>query len=132
MDINLPVFAGAVSTVIFAASAFPMLQKAFRTKDLQSYSPGNIVRANGGNAIHSVYVFNLPPGPIWLLHTFYLITTGMMLFWYLRYEGWPRRASALMASPRTSPEHGAPDAIARGQVTGEPAESGEVATAAAT
>jgi hypothetical protein len=132
MDINLPVIAGAVSTIIFAASTFPMLQKAFRTKDLRSYSLGNIVLANGGNAIHSVYVFNLPPGPIWLLHSFYLVTTGLMLCWYLRYEGWPRRASALLASPRTSPEHRAPDAIARSQVTGERAESVDVATAAAT
>jgi hypothetical protein len=131
MDINLPVIAGAVSTVIFAASTFPMLQKAFRTKDLRSYSPSHILLANGGNAIHSVYVFNLPLGPIWLLHTFYLITTGMMLFWYLRYEGWPHRASAFLPSSRTSPEHGGPDVIARDTMTGVPAESVDVATAAA-
>jgi hypothetical protein len=30
-------------------------------------------------------VFSLPLGPIWLLHSFYLVTTGLMLFWYLRY-----------------------------------------------
>lgn len=33
------------------------------------------------------YVYSLPPGPIWLLHTFHLITTALMLFWYVRYEG---------------------------------------------
>lgn len=92
MDANLPFIAGIISTLIFAISTLPMLRKAFRSKDLGSYSLGNIALANVGNAIHSVYVFHMPPGPIWLLHGFYLVTTGMMLFWYLRYEGLPRRA----------------------------------------
>jgi hypothetical protein len=39
------------------------------------------------------YVFNLPAGPIWLLHAFYLVTTGLMLVWYLRYEWQPSRHS---------------------------------------
>lgn len=38
--------------------------KAARTHDLSSYSLGNIAMANGGNAVHSVYVFSLPTGPI--------------------------------------------------------------------
>ena len=84
MDLNLPVIAGTTSTVIFGLSALPMLSKAFRTKDLRSYSFGNILLSNGGNVIHSVYVFHLPPGPIWLLHSFYLVTTALMLAWYLR------------------------------------------------
>jgi uncharacterized protein with PQ loop repeat len=86
MDMNLPVIAGTISTTIFAFSTLPMLLKAFRTKDLKSYSLGNILLANVGNVIHSVYVFNLLFGPIWLLHAFYLVTTGLMLVWYLRYE----------------------------------------------
>lgn len=90
MDINLPVVAGMISTIIFALSTLPMLLKAFQTRNLGSYSLGNIVLANVGNVIHSVYVFHLPPGPIWLLHTFYLVTTGLMLIWYLRYEWRPR------------------------------------------
>jgi len=68
-----------------------MLLKAVRTRDLKSYSLGNILLANVGNVFHSIYVFNLPPGPIWLLHAFYLITTGLMLVWYLRYEWRPSR-----------------------------------------
>jgi uncharacterized protein with PQ loop repeat len=84
---NVPLAAGVVSTVIFALSAMPMLVKAVRTKDLSSYSLGNIVLANTGNLVHSVYVFSLPPGPIWGLHTFYLVSTALMLFWYLRYTG---------------------------------------------
>jgi uncharacterized protein with PQ loop repeat len=86
MDINLPVIAGVISTLLFSFSTLPMLVKAFRTKDLKSYSMGNILLANVGNVIHSVYVFNLPPGPIWLLHSFHLVTTALMLVWYLRYE----------------------------------------------
>ena len=86
MEMNLPVLAGAISTTIFALSTLPMLVKASRTKDLSSYSLGNILLANVGNVVHSVYVFSLPAGPIWLLHAFYLVTTALMLVWYLRYE----------------------------------------------
>ncbi len=86
MQVNLPVVAGAISTMIFALSTLPMLMKAFRTKDLRSYSLGNILLSNVGNVVHAIYVFHLPAGPIWLLHTFYLVTTGLMLVWYLRYE----------------------------------------------
>jgi uncharacterized protein with PQ loop repeat len=82
---TLPMLAGIVSTVIFACSALPMLVKAWRTQDLASYSLGNMVLANVGNLVHSVYVFSLPPGPIWALHTFYLVTTALMLVWFLRY-----------------------------------------------
>jgi hypothetical protein len=32
-----------------------------------------------------VYVLHLPAGPIWALHTFHTVSTGLMLFWYLRY-----------------------------------------------
>ena len=89
METNLPVIAGAISTTIFALSTLPMLFKAFHTKDLRSYSLGNILLANTGNVVHSIYVFNLPSGPIWLLHSFYLVTTALMLVWYLRYEWRP-------------------------------------------
>lgn len=87
MEVNLPLVAGAISTVIFALSALPMLWKAFPTRDLRSYSLGNIVLSNVGNVFHSIYIYHLPAGPIWLLHAFYLVTTGMMLVCYLRYEG---------------------------------------------
>jgi len=87
MDTNLPTIAGAISTTIFALGTLPMLKKAFHTKDLASYSLGNILLSNVGNVIHSIYVFHLPPGPIWFLHTFYMVSTGLMLIWYLRYEG---------------------------------------------
>ncbi len=88
METNIAVVAGTVSTAIFVMSTLPMLLKAFRTKDLKSYSLGNILLSNVGNIVHAVYIFNLPPGPIWLLHTFNLVTTALMLIWYLRYEFW--------------------------------------------
>ena len=89
MKPELPFIAGTISTTIFALSTLPMLVKAYRTRDLSSHSLGNILLSNLGNLIHSVYVFSLPPGPIWLLHTFYLVTTALMLIWYLRYEWGP-------------------------------------------
>ena len=91
MDTTIPVLAGVISTATFVFSTLPMLRKAFQTKDLRSYSLGHILLANGGNVVHSVYVFALPPGPIWMLHSFYVVTTGLMLFWYLRDEWRPVR-----------------------------------------
>jgi uncharacterized protein with PQ loop repeat len=86
METNLPVIAGVISSTIFTLSTLPMLWKAFTTKDLKSYSLSNILLSNVGNIIHSIYIFHLPAGPIWLLHSFYLVSTGLMLVWYLRYE----------------------------------------------
>lgn len=104
MDLNLPEVAGAISTILFACSAMPMLWKACATRDLASYSFGNLLLANAGNAIHSLYVFNMPPGPIWFLHSFYLLTTGLMLVLYLRF-GTERRSGAwLVGHPRTQKE----------------------------
>jgi uncharacterized protein with PQ loop repeat len=83
---GIALVAGSVATAIFMLSQLPMLIKAGRTKDLASYSPLNIVLSNVGNLIYAIYVFNLPPGPIWAMHVFYLTATGLMLFWYLRHR----------------------------------------------
>jgi hypothetical protein len=72
--------AGTVSTVLFVISYLPMLARAGRTRDLSSYSPGSLVTANLGNVVHSLYVFSLPAGPLWFLHSFYLVTTALMLW----------------------------------------------------
>ncbi len=91
---DLAVFAGVLSTGLFAMSYLPMLVKAARTRDLSSYSFGNLATTNAGNALYSVYVFSLPVGPIWFLHTFYLVASALMLVWFLRYRAaWERRAS---------------------------------------
>src|SRR5687768_7102576 len=92
---NLAVFAGSVSTVLFAVSTLPMLIKAARTKELNSYSRGNLVLANVGNAVHSVYVLQLPAGPIWALHSFYIVASGLMLVWHLRYATASRRSGGV-------------------------------------
>ncbi len=115
---SVPMLAGIASTVIFASSVLPMLVKAHRTRDLASYSLGNIVLANVGNSVHSVYVFSLPPGPIWALHGFYLVTSGLMLVWLVRY-GWFTRlhritheaASADAMSARSGPPTRAPNVV---------------------
>ncbi len=87
METNLPTLAGFISTALFTLGTLPMLAKAFRTKNLASYSLGNILMSNVGNVLYSIYVFKLPPGPIWFLHSYNLLSTGLMLIWYLRYEG---------------------------------------------
>ena len=96
---NLPVLAGSISTGLFMASVLPMLIKAWRTKDLESYSLGNLVTSNVANLFYSVYVASLPLGPVWALHGFYLGATALMLFWALRYR---RRADRTTS---TGPQH---------------------------
>jgi hypothetical protein len=86
MTASLSVLAGSVSTAVFVASAMPMLVKAARTKDLGSYSVGNLVLANLGNLVYAVYVFSLPAGPIWALHSFYLVSSFAMLVMWLNYR----------------------------------------------
>lgn len=88
---DLPLIAGSASTLIFVASYLPMLVKAVRTKDLTSYSPTILLLANLGNAVHSVYVYSLPIGPIWVLHSFYVVTSALMFVWYLRFTRSARR-----------------------------------------
>ncbi|MFD4422495.1 hypothetical protein ACFWN7_13480 [Agromyces sp. NPDC058484] len=83
---DLAVTAGVLSTGLFAMSYLPMLVKAARTRDLSSYSLGNLAITNAGNAVHSVYVYSLPPGPIWFLHTFYLVASALMLAWFVRFR----------------------------------------------
>ena len=84
VSMDLAVFAGVVSTGLFTMSYVPMLAKAARTKDLSSYSLGNLAITNAGNAVYSAYVFSLPFGPIWFLHTFYVVASLLMLVWFLR------------------------------------------------
>ncbi len=88
---NLPTIAGFISTGLFALGALPMLVKAFRTRNLASYSLSNILLGNVGNIFYSLYVFHLPPGPVWFLHSYNLVSSGLMLVWYLKYEGFPHR-----------------------------------------
>ena len=108
MSSSVPILAGSVSTAIFIASTLPMLVKAGRTKDLASYSLGNIVLANIGNLTYAVYVLSLPIGPVGRYTGFRLCATGLMLFWYVRHVGQPHSPPN---GPRT--RHGADETIRR-------------------
>jgi uncharacterized protein with PQ loop repeat len=101
MTSTLAVLAGSVSTVVFIASYLPMLSKAARTHDLASYSAGNLVLANVGNAVYSIYVFSLPAGPIWALHSFYLLSSLAMLAMWVRYRRGVARSGQESSSRRT-------------------------------
>ena len=83
---NLPLLAGAISTVLFAVSYVPMLAKAVHTRDLSSYSLVNIATTNVANGLYSVYVFSLPVGPIWFLHAFFLVASALMLVWFILFR----------------------------------------------
>ncbi len=77
---------GSVSSLMFVIGTLPMILKAFKTKNLKSYSLGNITLSNLGNLIYWIYQAGLPLGPAWFLHSFNTITTFLMLFLYLRHE----------------------------------------------
>jgi uncharacterized protein with PQ loop repeat len=83
---NLQIMAGSISALLFITANLPMLLKAYRTRDLRSYSLSNIVLVNVGNVLYWLYVAQLPAGPIWLLHSFYTVAFVLMLVWYLRYQ----------------------------------------------
>jgi hypothetical protein len=104
---GVAVLAGSISIALFVVSALPMLYKAVCTRDLSSYSLGNLVLANVGNGFYAIYVSSMPPGPIWALHSFYMLSSALMLFWYLRYEVGKRHPDWAQAKDRaaTSTQH---------------------------
>ena len=66
--------------------------------------PGQPAARQRGNAVHSVYVFSLPLGPIWFLHAFYVLATALMLLWHFRYVG-RSRGSSRAPAPTTADGH---------------------------
>lgn len=76
--------AGTLAAALFVAAQLPMLIKAARSRDLRSYSGANLVIANCGNALQTVYILTLPWGPIWAIHLFNTATTALMLRWWWR------------------------------------------------
>ncbi|WP_212743189.1 hypothetical protein [Microbacterium sp. 2FI] len=91
---DIAIVAGTASTVVFAVSNLPMLRKALRTGDVSSYSLASLVMINAANVVYSLYVFSLPLGPIWALHSFYVISCGVMLWLCVRQRRAVVRASA--------------------------------------
>ena len=81
----LSLIAGLTASTMFASSHFPMLWKAYRTRNVSSYSGLNFVLINIGNLIFWMYIVTLPMGPIWILHTFYTVASVVMLAMYVRF-----------------------------------------------
>jgi hypothetical protein len=105
---DVPVLAGSLSAAIFVVSCLPMLVKAVRTRDLASYSRGQLALANVGNAVNSFYVFSLPVGPIWFLHLFNLACTLLMLVWHVRYVAGPTGSAPSLTPCTCSPSPSRP------------------------
>jgi hypothetical protein len=55
--------------------------------------------ANAGNAVHTVYIASLPPGPVWLLHCMYSGVTAFMLAAHLR---WTKHGTRMNSGPRAA------------------------------
>jgi len=98
---ELALLAGLTSTALFVVSYLPMLHRAWRTRDLGSYSRPSLVLANVGNVIQAVYVYSLPVGPIWFLHGFYLGASALMLVLHLRHTD---RRPAFPPRPASQPQ----------------------------
>ena len=82
----IQLLAGISSSLIFVISNFPMMVKAFKIKDLSSYSLGNLTLRNIGNLVYWPYVISMPIGPVWFLQAFYTFVSLVMLVCYLHYE----------------------------------------------
>jgi hypothetical protein len=85
----IQLFAGSISCGIFISSNLPMLYKAFQTRDLKSYSLGQLLLSNLGNCLYWIYLIGLPFGPAWFIQGFFTLSSLLMLVAYLYYErGW--------------------------------------------
>jgi hypothetical protein len=82
---NAATIAGVTSTAMFAGSSLPMVVRAARTRDVSSYSRSHLFMTNIGNAVHTVYIASLPPGPVWLLHCMY---SGVAAFMFAAHVRW--------------------------------------------
>ena len=82
---NIQLLSGSLAGLIFAAGSWNMVIKAWRTKDLRSYSLSQLVFNNVGNLFYWLYVASLPVGPIYFMHSFYTLVSILMLVWYLVY-----------------------------------------------
>jgi hypothetical protein len=82
---HLQLLSGSLAGFIFAAGSWNMVVKAWRTKDLRSYSLGQLALNNIGNFFYWLYVVSLPFGPIYFMHAFYTLVSVLMLVWYCLY-----------------------------------------------
>jgi hypothetical protein len=80
---HLQLLAGSLSSLIFVSSNFPMLWKVIKTKNVKSYSLGQILLRNLGNWIYWIYVASLPVGPAWYLQCLFTLSGLVLLSCYL-------------------------------------------------
>lgn len=92
---QMQMVAGSVAGLIFALGSVDMLVKAWRTKDLRSYSLGQIVLNNAGNLFYWLYVLSLPFGPIYFMHGFFTLVSLLMLLWYFLYQAAPHTTKVI-------------------------------------
>lgn len=92
---QMQMLAGSVAGLIFAAGSVDMLVKAWRTKDLRSYSSGQMVLNNIGNLFYWLYVISLPFGPIYFMHSFSTFVSLLMLIWYFAYQREPEASKQI-------------------------------------
>lgn len=83
---QMQLIAGSLAGLIFATGSVNMAVKAWRTKDLRSYSLGQMVLNNVGNLFYWLYVISLPFGPIYIMHGFFTLVSALMLIWYFTYR----------------------------------------------
>ncbi len=86
--------AGSVAGLIFAVGSLDMVIKAWRTKDLRSYSLGQMVLNNVGNLFYWLYILSLPFGPIYFMHGFFTLVSLIMMIWYFVYQPMTQRSAA--------------------------------------
>lgn len=106
---------GIIAAVTFIVSSMPMVVKAVRTRDLRSYSAGNLILANVGNGSQTIYLITgVPFGPLWLLHGFNTtVSLFMLVAWFL----WkPKRDSSSPSLLEHQDRHG--EKCANGDLSG--------------
>ena len=86
---KVQIAAGSIAGLIFALGSVNMLLKAWQTKDLRSYSLGQLLLNNVGNLLYWLYVVSLPFGPIYFMHGFFTFVSLLMLAWYFAYRSAP-------------------------------------------
>jgi uncharacterized protein with PQ loop repeat len=83
---QLQLLAGSFSSLIFVSSNFPMLWKVLKTRDVKSYSLGQIILRNLGNLVYWIYIASLPVGPAWYLQGFFTCSGLVLLACYLKFD----------------------------------------------
>lgn len=86
---DFQILAGSLSSLIFIGGTLSMLWKAWKTRDMASYSISGLALNTFGNVMNWLYVLSLPFGPIYVLHGFHTIATGFMLIGSVVYRHRP-------------------------------------------